>query len=114
MPRKLLDPDTPSREDAPKRPEDLPRGLLTPPEWVREVVAREKAKFPAEVFTAEAEEELLCSLTLQHYFGVAGEEVLYRSTPEGPEVLAVGDEERLTLTRGMPAEERGRLSTWLP
>jgi len=32
-------------------PQEMPHGLLTPPDWVREFVAREKAKFPPEIFT---------------------------------------------------------------
>jgi hypothetical protein len=89
-------------------------GLLAPPERVREIVAREKARFPATVFTAEAEERLLCELTLQYHFEALGAEVLYRGTPGGPEVLAVGDEERLAVTKDMASEERRRLKSWLP
>jgi hypothetical protein len=40
--------------------------------------------------------------------------VLYRVTPQGPEVLAVGIEEKLAFTKDMPLDERRKLKTWLP
>jgi hypothetical protein len=89
-------------------------GLLNPPQIVREIVAREKAKFAPAIFTPEAEERLLCNLTLQHYFEPQGVEVLYRSTPNGPEVVAVGDEERIAFTKGLAQEARQHFKTWMP
>src|SRR5438477_5091939 len=77
----------------PKLPRDLPHGLLAPPEKVREILAREKARFAPHAFSPEMEERLLCEWTLQYYFDYLGHEVLYRQTPGGPEVLAVGFEE---------------------
>lgn len=97
-----------------RRPEDLPHGLLTPPDEVRQLVAREKAKFAPEIFNAEAEERILNEWTLGYYFDYLGHEVLYRQTPEGPEVLAVGFEETLTYTRDLPLEEQLQLQTWMP
>jgi hypothetical protein len=101
-------------EVQPRLPQDLPRGILAPPARVLEIVAREKAKFSAEIFTPEAEERLVHDLTLQYYFENSGVEVLYRRTPGGPEVMAVGFEEILVCTRDMPLEERMKLNTWLP
>ena len=98
----------------PKRPEDLPHGLITPPQEVRDLVADDKARFPSEVYTAEVEERVLNDWTLQHYFDYLGYEVAYRQTPQGPEVLAVGLEEDLALRKRIGEEEYRRLQTWLP
>ena len=76
------------------------------------MLSKEKAKHPAEVFDAEAEERILNEWTLDYYFDYLGHEVLYRQTPQGPEVLAVGFQEMLALTKGMPLEERMKLKTW--
>jgi len=115
MPGQFTDASAPSLQGPlPKRPQDLPHGLLPPPEAVRETVAREKAKFPADIFTPEAEERLTNDLTLQYYFDGLGYEVAYRSTPQGPDVQAVGHDEILALTGGMSPEERSAINTWLP
>lgn len=115
MPGQFIDTTAPSLQGSfPKRPEDLPHGLIQPPERVREIVAREKAKFPAEIFTPEAEERLTNDLTLQFHFDGLGYEVAYRSTSQGPDVLAVGYDEILALTGGMSPEERSAIKTWLP
>ncbi len=58
-------------------------------------------------------EELNCQ-TLNYYFDYLGHEVAYRETPEGPDVLAVGDEEILALTKDMSLEEQLRIRRWLP
>ena len=52
--------------------------------------------------------------TLNYYFDYLGYEVAYRETPQGPEVLAVGDEEILALTKDMSLEEQLKLRRWLP
>ena len=52
--------------------------------------------------------------TLNYYFDYFGHEVSYRETPQGPEVLAVGDEEILALTGGMSLEEQLKLWSCLP
>jgi hypothetical protein len=97
-----------------KQPSELPHHLLEPSQRVRDVVAREKAKFSPEIFTARAEERLTNDLTLQEVFDGLGYEVAYRSTPRGPEVLAVGYEEILALTKDTSQEERSEIQTWLP
>ena len=85
-----------------------------PPERVRELVANEKAKFPSQIFTPQAEERLLNDWTLQFYFDYLGHEVLYRQTSEGPEVLAVGFAEIFARTNGMDPETMKGLNTWVP
>lgn len=94
-------------------PHEMPHGLLAVPDWVREALAREVAKRP-EVWGAEAEERTLCDWTLQHYFESEGYEVLYRRTPAGPEVVAVGWQEELAARQGLPQDEQNNLITWLP
>lgn len=94
-------------------PHEMPHGLLPVPDWVREALAQEIAKAP-EVWNAEAEERSLCDWTLQHYFENEGYEVLYRSTPQGPEVVAVGDDERIAARRAATEEENRRLLSWMP
>jgi hypothetical protein len=114
MPGDIIDWNAPSLQGKlPKRPEDLPHGLITPPEAVRELVAREKAKFPPGRVTAEIEELWLNDWTIQYYFDYLGHEVLYRRTPQGPEVLAVGYDEEDAVTKNMPLEEQHKLATWL-
>jgi hypothetical protein len=99
------------RGDMPSgRPQDLPHGLIEPPERVREIVAKEKARFTPEIFTQEAEERIVSDLTLQYYFENLGHEVLYRTTPRGPEVVAVGFDE---IQRVSP-EARREFKTWMP
>ncbi len=97
----------------PKRPEDLPHGLITPPDRVRELVAKEKAKFSPQEFTPAWEERLLNEWTIQYYFDYLGYEVLYRQTPEGPEVLAVGFDEIFARTNGRDSEAFKGLRTWM-
>src|SRR5688572_858187 len=115
MSSQFIDLNAPSLQGPqPKLPKDLPHGLITPPPEVMEVVAREKAKFPTEIFTPEAEAQMVNSLTLQYYFDYLGYEVLFRENCDGPEVLAVGYEEILAHTKDMPLQERLKLKTWLP
>lgn len=100
-----------------KRPQEMPHGSLKPPQEVLDALAREKAKFPPGVYGREAEEWALNDWTVDYVFGhqlgYSGD-VLYRPTPEGPEVLGVGFEEILALTKDMPPEQRGQLKTWAP
>ena len=116
MDNKIVDCTTPPLQGVvpPKPPQDLPHGLIAAPERVKEIVAAEKAKFPPEIFTAEAEERLKNELTLQFYFDGMGHEVLYRSTPEGPVVLAVGFDAIQKFRRGNSRQDQPTLSTWLP
>ena len=107
----------PEEASLPGPPHELPHGLLKPPQEVRDALSREQAKFPPEVYGREAQERTLNEWTVDYVFGhqlgYCGE-VLYRPTPEGPEVLAVGTVEILALTKEMPAEERAKLETWTP
>jgi hypothetical protein len=84
MPPPFLDPTKPL-----PHPDTLPRGLIQPPPEVLEVIARDKARFPA-YFTREYEIRTLNDMTLAWYF--AHQLVAFRATPDGPEVLAVGEE----------------------
>jgi hypothetical protein len=92
-----------------KRPEDLPHGLLAVPAKVRELIEEERPKHLPEAF-AKAEERLLNDWTLQYYFDYLGHEVLYRATPKGPEVLAVGFEEIDFLSFWYSASEQPKAS----
>ena len=96
-----------------KVPADLPHGLIIPPPEVREIVTAEKVKFGDRV-TPEVEERLLNDWTLQAVFDDLGHEVLYRRTPQGPEVLAVGFEEIFTRMQGMDPAAMAGLQTWMP
>lgn len=96
-----------------KKPGDLPHGLLTPPERVRQVLANEKAKQPHVQCAPGFEEKLLNEWTLQYYFEYQTDQVLYRQTPAGPEVLAVGFEEIFARTKGMDPEAMQGLSLWM-
>jgi hypothetical protein len=110
----IIDVNAPSLQGKlPKRPEELPHGFIPPPEAVRELVAKEKAKFPSGKVTAETEELWLNDWTIQYYFDYLGHEVLYRRTPQGPEVLAVGYDEEDAVTKNMPEEELLKLGVWL-
>ena len=95
-----------------KPPEELPHGLLPIPPEVRECVERERSKMRPEVFEANRQ-LLLNDWTIGWYFEKLYPQVLYRTTPEGPEVLAVGTDEVLALRRAMPDEEQRQLRTFL-
>jgi hypothetical protein len=97
----------------PKLPSDLPHGLITPPQKVRELIEVERGKHPPDLF-ARWEEQLLNEWTLQYDFDYLGYEVVYRPTPEGPDVLAVGLEERLALRRRIGEDEYRKFKTWMP
>ena len=77
------------------------------------MVAKERAKYPPEVFNAEAEERILNQYTLDYYFDYLGHEVVYRQTPAGPEVVPVGDDERLNLRQRIGGEEYEKFKTRL-
>src|SRR5438270_654381 len=115
MSRQIIDQNAPSLQGGyPRQPDSLPHGLITPPGPVREMLSKEKAKHPAEVFDAEAEERILNEWTLDYYFDYLGHEVIYRQTPDGPEVLAVGEGEVIRLKLTLPLEEQLKLKTWMP
>jgi hypothetical protein len=103
----------PADQPQPRMPDSLPHGLIAPPPAVRDAIEKERPKHPAEAF-AKAEERLLSQWTLDHYFDGLGHEVAYRPTPQGPEVLAVGDQERLALRRRIGEEEYAKLQSYLP
>ena len=100
------------RNGSKRRPEELPHGLLTPPPEVVEQVENERSKYTPEGFS-RYQEDLLNLWTVLYYFDYLGHEVLYRQTPAGPEVLAVGTEETLTLKTTLPLAEQLKLKTFL-
>jgi hypothetical protein len=115
MSNRFIDDTAPSLQRGyPRSPENLPHGLICPPEAVRELLATEKAKHPPQVFNAVAEERILNQWTLDYYFNRLGHEVIYRQKPEGPEVLAVGEEEVIRLKKALRLEEQLQLKTWMP
>jgi hypothetical protein len=118
MPGQFIDSGAPSLQGAVSRePQDLPHGIISPPAEVRAMVAREEDRLGREhnlTVTAEARQRMTDDLTLQYYFDGLGYEVAYRSTSEGPEVLAVGASEIHALTNDMVPEQRSTLKTWLP
>jgi hypothetical protein len=75
-----------------KPPEELPHGLLPIPPEVREIVKEQFARFSPEEFAPYAAEKL-CWETVCWFFSDLDVAVVYRETPEGPDVLAVGREE---------------------
>ena len=97
MPSDFIDPSAPAWDST----VPTPRGLLPVPPEVAEVVARQKARLQPWM-NAEAEKRTRDDLTLQYYY--QGQSVVCRFTPEGVEVLAVGDEIR-DLLSGMTQEE---------
>jgi hypothetical protein len=97
---------------APKLPEQLPRGLIAPPAAVRERIEQERPKHPPEIF-AKNEERLLNEWTIGYIFDSSCLEVVYRPTPGGPEVLAIGTEEAIALRKNIPQTEQMKLETFL-
>jgi hypothetical protein len=95
-----------------KPPEELPHGLLAPPAEVRAIVERERQKHPPEAF-ARAEVEVLNLETIGWYFDGLCHEMIYRETPEGPEVLAVAVEEAAAFRRTTPPEAQRQLKGYL-
>jgi hypothetical protein len=111
----IIEWDAPSMQGGyPRTPESLPHGLISPPDLVRELVAKEKAKHPPHVFDAAWEEQILNQWTIGYYFDYLDHEVIYRQTPEGPDVLAVGEEEIIRLQLTLPLEEQMKLQGWMP
>ncbi len=88
-----------------------PRGLLPVPPEVEQVVAREEARITREqglTLSPEARRRLTDSLTLQHYY--EDQTIAYRDTPDGVEVLAVGEQEIGDLVRRLGAEDRRHIT----
>ena len=83
MSGQFIDANAPSLQGKnPKRPEDLPRGLITPPREVLELIEKERGKHPPEAF-ARAEGRLLNEWTIQYYFDYLGHEVLVPANAPG-------------------------------
>lgn len=97
MPPPYIDPTKPL-----PHPDTLPRGLIKPPPEVQEQIARDKARAPT-YYTRDYEILILNDWTLAWYFMY--QLVAYRATPDGPEVLAVGDEVYEFL-KNTPPEQR--------
>jgi len=118
MPSEFIDWNAPSlQRTLPALPKDLPHGLIAPPQEVRDEIAASDEKLLREHgfrMNEEAKVRELNYQTLNYYFDYLGHEVTYRETPQGPEVLAVGDEEIVALTKDMSLEEQLRLQNWLP
>jgi len=79
---------------------------------VRELVERERSKLRPETFAAN-EQAFLNDWTVGWYFEHLYQEVLYRRTPDGPEVVAVGVEEVVALRKTMPVEEQRGLKSYI-
>jgi len=118
MPNEIIDWNAPSlQRTLPALPKDLPHGLVAPPQEVRDEIAAADEKLLREHGFSLHEDARVRELnrhTLNYYFDYLGHEVAYRETPLGPEVLAVGDEEILALTKDMSLEEQLKLRRWLP
>jgi hypothetical protein len=113
MPSYIADLSAPALQGPlPKRPEDLPHGLIAPPSAVRELIELERTKHPPADF-ARAEERLLNEWTVDYYFESLGHEVLYRNTPDGPDVVAVGLAEVLAVKKSLSLDEQKDLNTFL-
>ncbi len=95
-----------------KSPEELPHGLLTVPPEIRELVEEERAKMRPEAFDYN-KEDFLNRWTVDWYFDGLGYEVMYRPSPDGPEVLAVGSDETFALKKAAPLEKRPDVKTYL-
>lgn len=70
-------------------PATLPRGLFRPPQRILDQIARDKARGTPH-YDRDYEILTLNDWTLAWYF--ENHSVIYRPTPEGPEVLAVDEE----------------------
>ena len=82
-----------------RRPRKL-RGILPTPPVVRRLVARELKDHPV---TPQERQRITDDFKMQYYFG--GQDIAYRQTPKGMEVLAV-DDEIGPLLRSVPPAER--------
>lgn len=79
-----------------------PHGIVPPPKEIQELVAQEKARLQP-WFNEEAERRTLEDWTLQYYF--EGTTIAYRRTDQGPEILAVGEEELGKVFAGKSQDE---------
>jgi hypothetical protein len=99
------------RGNLPMPAEDLPHGLITAPPEVRERLAQHLADYPG--LSEESRLRTLNEWTLAYHFEHLCHEVLYRPTPEGPDVVTVGTDEVITLKKTTPIEEQRQLKTFL-
>ena len=98
-----------------KSPEELPHGLLVVPEIVRDALEKEWERLRPLVVDPAFIRRTRDDWTIDFYFRGYGHEVLYRSTEEGPEVLAVGLMARLAFqqSQGLTSEQlREHLRVW--
>lgn len=87
-----------------KPPAELPHNLITPPPEVRQMVEEQRIKH-----AITSESYLLWMLnnwTVAWYFEDLGHEVIYRETPDGPVVVAVGYDEVFEFRERTPLEEQ--------
>ncbi len=92
--------------------QELPHGLIRPPQAVRERLELERGRHDPAVF-ARHEVRLLNAWTIGYVFDALGLEVIYLPTPQGPEVLAVGTDEVVRLRKSTPAADQRNLETYL-
>jgi hypothetical protein len=95
-----------------KLPEELPHGLIRPPAEVRELIERERSGYPPEVFARE-EMGILNLWTIAWFFDGLHQEIIYRETAEGPEVVAVGYDEMCHFRSATPPEEQRKFKGYL-
>lgn len=90
--------------------ETLPRGIIPAPPKVLEVLAREQERIRREhgfEITPEARQRMLVESTLEYHFGcLSGLPIVYRSAPDGVEVMAAGLPEVMAFRKGMSEEEQ--------
>jgi hypothetical protein len=104
-----------SDQGLPEQPQDFPHGPLSPPPELLTRLAQDRAKFPPDIYTDAFAEQTLNDWTVDYYFGGRAYcEVLYRPTPQGPEVLAVGHDEILAYTKDLSLDEQRQLGIWSP
>jgi len=84
-----------------KPPEELPHGLLAVPPEVRQLMGEKRDKIPSEPFDKWEIAQMNLE-TVGWYFDGLNVQVLYRDTPEGPEVLAVGRDEVVGFKQRVP------------
>jgi len=99
-------------DDLAKVQKAVSHGLITPPPRVREMIEQERTKHPPELF-ARNEERLLNEWTIGYVFDSSCLEVIYRRTPLGPEVIAVGMEEVIAFKKVTPLAEQNQFQTFL-
>ncbi len=83
---------------------ELPHGFIPIPPEVRQLVEEERATMLPQAFNGpRGQLWMLNYWTLDFYFDDLGYEVIYRETPDGPVVVAVGSDETIPLMRKQAA-----------